>query len=332
MKFAWDKIKRPIICLAPMAGFTDSAFRQIAKKIAPEIICFSELTSINAIAHNSEKTLKMLEFSETEQPLIMQFFGNDTEIFIKAAKTLEKSGASGGIDINMGCPAPKVTKNCYGSALLEHPDKAAKIVETLSKNTSLPVSVKIRIGYQSYNEEKFKKIIKMLESAGAKAITIHGRTTKQGYSGKADFTPIYLAKETLKIPVIGNGDITSTEEALNKLKSPDGKITLDGLMIGRATIGNPWILKDIYNAVHDLKKMRKTHPTPLSFPKKLPTIKKHFKLALKIHGEKIGLLEMRKHLGGYISGIPNASIYRSEIFKEENPEKVLTLLEKFAKL
>lgn len=310
-----------------MAGFTDSAFRQTVKSIIPEIICFSELTSINAIEHNSEKTLKMLQFSEKEQPLIIQFFGNNIEAFIKAAQKLESLGSSAGIDINMGCPAPKITKNFHGSALLEHPDKAAEIVEKLSKSTSLPISVKMRIGYNSYDEEKFKKMVKLLESAGAKAITIHGRTKKQGYSGKADFTPIYLAKEILKIPVIGNGDITSVEEAVNKLTSPDGKITLDGLMIGRATIGNPWILKDIYDSLH-----KKNTSTSLPFAKKLPIIKKHFKLALKIHGEKVGLLEMRKHLGGYVSGIPNASIYRSEIFREDHSAKVIELLEKIGKL
>jgi len=356
MKFSWNKTDKPIVCLAPMAGFTDSAFRQIVKSITPEVICFSELTSINAIQHNSEKTIKMLEFSEKEQPLIMQFFGNDIEAFIKAAQKLENLGSSAGIDINMGCPAPKITKNCYGSALLEHPETAAKIVEKLSKATSLPISVKMRIGYKSYDEEKFKKIVKLLEKAGAKAITIHGRTTKQGYSGKANFEPIYLAKEIVKIPVIGNGDITTVEEAINKLTSPDGKITLDGLMIGRATIGNPWILKDIYNALHEIKQKPskksssivtsskisgktssstsvKTYTsTSLSFAKKLPTIKKHFKLALKFHGEKVGLLEMRKHLGSYISGIPNASIYRSEIFREDNPEKVMEMLEKIGKI
>ncbi len=355
MKFSWNKTDKPIVCLAPMAGFTDSAFRQIVKSITPEVICFSELTSINAIQHNSEKTIKMLEFSEKEQPLIMQFFGNDIEAFIKAAQKLESLGSSAGIDINMGCPAPKITKNCYGSALLEHPETAAKIVENLSKATSLPISVKMRIGYKSYDEEKFKKTVKLLEKAGAKAITIHGRTTKQGYSGKANFEPIYLAKEIVKIPVIGNGDITTVEEAINKLTSPDGKTTLDGLMIGRATIGNPWILKDIYNALHKIKQTtsksnsvgtsggtsgetstntsgRTSTNTSLSFAKKLPTIKKHFKLALKFHGEKVGLLEMRKHLGSYLSGIPNASTYRSEIFREDNPEKVIEMLEKIGKI
>lgn len=326
MKFSWDKLDKPIVCLAPMAGFTDSAFRQIVKSIIPEVICFSELTSINAIEHNSEKTLKMLNFSKKEQPLIAQFFGNNTEFFIKAAKKLEEMGSTAGIDINMGCPAPKLTKNCYGSALLENPDLAAKIVETLSKAISLPISVKIRLGYGSYDEGKFKKIVKLLESAGASAITIHGRTRKQGYSGKADFTPIYLAKEILKIPVIGNGDITTPEEALSHIQSPDKRITLDGLMIGRATIGNPWILKEIYKALHNPNPNPKPSK-PLPFSKKLATIKKHFALALKTHGEKTGLLEMRKHLGSYISSVPNASYYRSKIFIENDPKTVLKLLD-----
>lgn len=249
----------------------------------------------------------------------MQLFGNDPEYFVQAAKKLEEAGADG-IDINMGCPAPKITKSCYGSAILKDPDLAGRIVEALSKSTKLPVSVKMRIGYSKYDEKHFIKLIKIIQKAGASALTIHGRTTSQAYSGEADFEPIYLAKSLLKIPIIGNGDIDSLEKALEKLKD------LDGLMIGRASIGNPWLLEEISQ---ELQSKSKPH-TPPPFPKKLPTIKKHLKLAIKLYGERGGLLEMRKHLAGYIHGIPNASKYRQEIMQALSEKEVLKILQNIA--
>lgn len=328
-----------------MAGFTDSAFRQIVKEIEPNAICFSELTSINGLMHASEKTFKMLKFSKKERPIILQLFGNSPEFFAKAGKILEKSGADG-IDINMGCPAPKVTKSEYGSALFNNPILAGKIVKALKKSVKIPVSVKIRIGYAKYYEEDFLKFIKVLEKSGADLLTIHGRTTKQGYGGEANFEPIYLAKKHLKIPVIGNGDITSAEKAATLIKSPDGKITLDGLMIGRATMGNPWIVKEIYKKLHGKKglskpKTLKSNPAkttpskksttpvnpPKSFKQKLPTIKKHLKLSLKLHGNKVGLFEMKKHLGSYIAGFPNASKYRTTLLTAKTPKETIEILE-----
>lgn len=322
--FSWENQKKPIVCLAPMAGYTDSAYRQIVKSIEPNVICFSELTSINALEHSSKRTEKMLSYNEIEKPLILQLFGNDPEFFIKAGKKLEAAGASG-IDINMGCPAKKVVCEDYGSALLKNPKLAGEIVKALSKAIKIPVSVKMRIAYSKYDEDEFINFIKTLEKSGVKALTIHGRTTKQGYSGEATFEPIYLAKSILKIPVIGNGDITSGEKALMRLKSPDGKITLDGLMIGRATIGNPWILKEICEAVSS--KPDHFLASSLPFSKRLPIIKKHLKFALKLHGEKVGMLEMRKHLAGYISGIEGAKQTRMAIMQENDPKKVIKILE-----
>ena len=331
MNFSWEKLAKPILCLAPMAGYTDSAYRQIVKEIEPNTICFSELASINALGHNSEKTMKMLEFAEKEQPLIMQLFGSDPDFFAEAGKKLAllpKSKRPSGIDINMGCPAQKVVKNAQGSALLKTPDLAAQIASKLVKAVNIPISVKMRIGYGTYDENHFLTLIKALEKTGISALTIHGRTTKQAFSGKADFTPIYLAKSVLKIPVIGNGDIDSPEKAREALTSPDGKITLDGLMVGRASIGNPWIMKEIREAMHKKSQSPTRKPaTETKFHTKLPTIKKHFLLAITLYGERIGLLEMRKHLGEYISGIPNASKYRVQIMQAENPEKVLEILE-----
>lgn len=324
MTFSWSKIKKPIIALAPMAGYTDSAYRQIVKKIAPEVVCFSELTSINAITHNNEKTLKMLNFDKSESPLIMQLFGNDPNFFAESGKRLEQFGIAG-IDINMGCPVRKVVKNEQGSALIKNPSLAGEIVNKLSKTVKIPVSVKIRIGYSKYDEKEFTEFIKSLEQAGAKLITIHGRTTKQGFSGTANWEPIYLAKKILKIPVIGNGDITTPETAEQRLKSPDGKITLDGLMIGRATFGNPWLLAEI-----EARLNHKKYTPPRSLKAKIPTIKTHLKLSIKILGEKLALLEMRKHLVSYIRDIENASYFRQKIVQAKNLDEIISILNEIA--
>lgn len=324
MRFSWDKIKRPIVALAPMAGYTDSAFRQIAKKIAPEIVCFSELTSISAINHNNEKTLKMLRFDKSELPLIIQLFGKDPAFFVEAGKKLEQMGVCG-IDINMGCPAKKVLRSEQGSALIKKPELAAEIIHQLSKAIRIPVSVKTRIGYSKYDEPTFLKFIKDIESAGAKLLTIHGRTTKQSFTGEANFEPIYLAKKTLKIPVIGNGDVTSPEIAKQRIADPKGKITLDGLMVGRATFGNPWLLQKIYAALHDKK-----YSPPTSLKAKIPTIKQHFLLELEILGEKVGILEIRKHLLSYIKGFEKASYFRQKILQTNSPKEILEILDEAA--
>ena len=310
-----------------MAGFTDSAFRQIVKEIEPSTICFSELTSINGLFHDSARTLKMLKFSKKERPIILQLFGNNPEFFAKAGKILEKAGADG-IDINMGCPVHKVTKQSQGSALFKNPILAGKIVKALKKSVKIPVSVKLRIGYSNYNEKEFLKFIKILEKSGADLLTIHGRTTKQGYGGQANFTPIYLAKKHLKIPVIGNGDINSAEKAFASLKSPDGKTVLDGLMIGRAAVGNPWILKEIYKKLHEPKNKKNRIQKPKTFKQKLPTIKKHLRLSLKLHGERTGLLEMKKHLGSYVSNFPNAAKHRIALLTAKTSEETMKILEK----
>lgn len=324
MAFSWTKVKKPIVALAPMAGWTDSAYRQICKKVAPNIICFSELTSTNAIKYNNEKTLKMLDFDKSEYPLIMQLFGNKPEFYIEAGKRLEQLGIAG-IDINMGCPARKVIYTEQGAALLKDPDLAAEIVHKLSKAIKIPVSVKTRIGYDKYNPEKMIDFLKTLESAGVKLITLHGRTVKQGFSGKSDWEAIYLAKKNLKIPVIGNGDITSAKIALDRL-NPNKGPRLDGIMIGRATFGDPWLLAEICAKLN-----KKRYSPPKSIQKKIPLIKKHLALSLKIKGEKVGLLEIRKHFGAYIRGFEKASEFRQKLITATTVKEVLKILDQIGK-
>jgi nifR3 family TIM-barrel protein len=313
MAFSWDKVKRPILALAPMEGYTDSAFRQLVKEYAPEVICFTEFTSADALKYNSKKSIGKIGFSKKEKPLIVQLFGKYPEHFVEAAKYAEGMGADG-IDINMGCPAKNVINSQHGSALLKNPDLAYEIVESLSKNTNLPVSVKMRIGFKEYEEKSFLEFCVNLEKRGAKSLTIHGRTTKQGYTGLADWNPVYKVKQKVGITVIGNGDITSPQKAVKKLQN------LDGVMVGRATFGNPLIMRDIYEALHtDYKKMQNK-------PDWFEIAEKHINLSVETKGEKKAMLEMRKHLAAYIKGFPYAAKYRDQLVRVESKEQAIKLL------
>ena len=197
--FSWkdySKKNKPMICLAPMEGYTDSAYRQLIKEITPEVICYTEFTSSDGLKYGSKKSFKKIEYQEIERPIIAQIFGKNPQHFAECAKMLEDMGVDG-IDINMGCPSSKVVKSCHGSALFNHPTLAAEIVESTSKATKLDVSVKMRLGFGSYDLETLKIFTKSLENAGAKHLAIHGRTSKQKYTGQADFQPIYKIKEHL---------------------------------------------------------------------------------------------------------------------------------------
>jgi len=314
MKFSWANINRPIVALAPMEGYTDSAFRQLVKTYARKIICFTEFTSADALKYNSKVSKNKITINPIEQPIIVQLFGKHPKHFIEAAKQAEANGAAG-IDINMGCPAKKVIASQHGSALIKNPDLAAEIVYTLSKNISLDISVKTRLGFSDFEEQEFYSFCEKLVSAGAKLLTIHGRTTKQGYSGKANWLPIYELKKRLNIPIIGNGDIDSPKTAIGKLKN------LDGIMIGRATFGNPLIMKDIYDAFY-------TNETTKSVvPNLFELVKKHIDLSIETKGEKRGMLEMRKHLAMYFKGFPHAAKYRSKLVRVETKDEAVRILE-----
>ncbi|MBU0982218.1 tRNA dihydrouridine synthase DusB [Patescibacteria group bacterium] len=302
MKFSWKNQKRPILALAPMAGYTDSAFRQLVKSIEPKTICFTEFTCTEGIVYNSKNTFRQLDFNpKKEKPLIVQIFGKKPEHFATSAKVLEELGADA-IDINMGCPAKKVVSSDHGSALLKNPDLAAEIVAATKNATALPVSVKTRIGISEYDPDWLIDFCKKLEKAGADLISIHGRTAKQMYKGLANWNAAYEVKKNLKIPVIGNGDIASAKDALEKLQN------LDGVMVGRATIGNPWLMAEIRAAFEG-----KTYKKPETFEEKLPILIKHCELNVETKGEKRGMLEMRKHLAGAVKGFPGASEYRAKV-------------------
>lgn len=316
MTFSWKTFQRPIVALAPIAGYTDSAFRQTVKSLVDDIVCFSELTSVAALHHKSDQTFKMLDFHPSEYPIIMQLFGKEVEFFEEAGRKLEDLGIAG-IDINMGCPATKITANECGSALLRNPDLAAEMVHALKKTVSIPVSVKTRLGYGQYDPEQFFNFCIKMEQAGADLITLHGRTRSQGFSGEANWEPLYEVKRRLSIPVIGNGDIRSVQDAENRLGN------LDGIMIGRATLGNPWLIVEI------AKKFRgEAYSPPTNIWEKLPVIREHVRLAAEFHGERKGIIEMRKHLAGYIKGFPHSTEYVQQIMKSDGLNQINEVFER----
>lgn len=314
--FRWSEIKKPVFCLAPMEGYTDSSYRRLISTISPEVICYTEFTSADGLKYGSSKSFQKISFTDIERPLIVQVFGKKVEHFVEVAKVIEEMGADG-IDINMGCPSKKVVGSCHGSALFNHPDLAQDIVNSMSKVVDIDVSVKMRVGYESYDENKFLSFVKGLEAAGAKALAIHGRTTAQKYRGSADWSPIYLAKKTLNIPVIGNGDITTKEIAKERLAGG-----IDGIMVGRGTFGNPWFFKEIISYLNG-----EEYIAPQTLLEKLPTIRMHAEFAIEHKGEKVGALEMRKHLANYIKGVPNASDFRFRLVRVATLDDVNQILD-----
>lgn len=321
--FRWKEFSeknKPMLLLAPMEGYTDSAYRQLIKSVEPSVVCYTEFTSSDGLKYGSKKSFQKVDFKETERPLIAQIFGKNPEHFAECAKLLTEMGVDG-IDINMGCPSSKVVNSCHGSALFKHPDLACKIVEATAKATHLDVSVKMRLGFSYYDLAELLNFTKNLENAGCKHLAIHGRTTKQKYTGHADFTPIYEVKKQLNIPVSGNGDIKSFEDAKAKLNN------LDGLMIGRATYGNPWVMKEIADGFKGI-----SFHGPKTFQEKLPTIKEQLKLAVDFKGERVGMIEMRKHLANYIKDFSNASKYRFDLVRVETLQDALNILSEIEKL
>ncbi|MDD4628713.1 MAG: tRNA-dihydrouridine synthase [Candidatus Peribacteraceae bacterium] len=329
--FTWATAARPIITLAPMAGVTDASYRQLIKRLAPAVIVYSEFLSTDALAFAGKKTLAMMDFDPlVERPFIVQVFGKKPEHFLEAAKVVEQMGADG-IDINMGCPAAKVVSSCHGSALMKSPELAAELVHATVRAVSLPVSVKTRLGWDT--AETLIPFCSRLVEAGASALAVHGRKFVDKFTGAADWNPIYMLKEALpNVTIIGNGDITSAQDALRKIGN------LDGVMVGRGTIGNPWLLGDIADAFHGAERMdngewrmdngqiRMPTVERLSFSEKIPFILEHCELAVKTKGERKGMLEMRHHLANYVKGIAGAKELRARLVRVETVSEVEEIL------
>lgn len=304
------------ILLAPMAGITDLAFRKVCKENNCGLV-ETEMVSAKAVYYNDEKTMKMLNMEGEKRPVSIQIFGNDPEVMMAATKILV--GKSELLDINMGCPAPKVVKNGDGSKLLLDLDLVEKIVKSVVSVSKVPVTVKMRTGWDE-NTIVAEEAAKIIEKSGASAITIHGRTRSEFYSGKANLDLIKRVKEAVNIPVIGNGDVIDGISAKEMFE----KTGVDGIMIGRGTLGNPWIFKHIIHYIETGENL----PSE-SNEEKLATIIKHFNLLLEEKGEYTAVREIRKHAAWYVKNMKDASKFKCEVNKIEKSEDFIKAVKEF---
>ena len=312
------EIKNNVV-LAPMAGISNSAYRTIIKEMGAGLIV-AEMVSDKAIMYGSKKTVDMLYMTDFERPISQQIFGSDKESFIIAAKYIHENMKPDIIDINMGCPVPKVAISSQaGSALLKDPDKVYEIVKSVVEAVPIPVTVKIRSGWDEKNINA-KEIAKVIESAGASAITVHPRTRKQGYSGKADWNIIKEVKQSVNIPVIGNGDITTCYDAKRMLDETG----CDAIMIGRGVLGNPWLIKECVDYLEN-----GLEPKEISVEEKINMIKKHLNLLIETKPYKVAILEIRSHAAWYLKGLPNTKDLKEEIFKTNTKEELFSLLDNY---
>lgn len=285
------------VVLAPMAGVSDRAFKEIINETGDYLV-FTEMVNDKALINNNKRTIEMIKPPSNEKYVAYQIFGSEPETIAKAAQIIERDTNACLIDINMGCPAPKIVKNYSGSKILTDSKLVYEITKAVVEAVSLPVSVKIRIGYN--DQITAVENAKLIEKAGAKLISVHGRTTKQMYSGEADWEVIKSVKKAVKIPVLGNGDINTPEVAYEKLH----KSGVDGVMIGRAAMGNPWIIKE----TSDYFESGSYHQISVSEKKKVMI--EHCEKLIKYKNEKVAILEMRGHAAWYVKGMKHANSYK----------------------
>lgn len=304
------------VILAPMAGVTDLPFRLLCKEQGAGLLCM-EMVSAKAIYYNNKNTESLLAIHPEEKPVSLQLFGSDADIMAQMAARIEELPFAI-LDINMGCPVPKVVNNGEGSALMKNPKLVEEIVSKVSGAVKKPVTVKIRKGFDDTHVNAVE-IARIAEGAGAAAVAVHGRTREQYYTGKADWDIIRKVKEAVKIPVIGNGDITGARSAADMLKQTG----CDGVMIGRAAQGNPWIFREITQFLETGELPPRPDPEEIK-----QTVKRHAALQLSAKGEYTGVREMRKHLSWYTAGIPHSAKFRQMINGMETMEELLEGLDK----
>ena len=306
------------IFLAPMAGVTDKAFRKIVQSFGAFLTC-TEMISSKALHYKDKKTEKLMDVQGEKRPIAIQLFGSESKIMGEAAENV--CNLCDIIDINLGCPAPKIVKNGDGSKLLQEPKKIEKILSEVVKKSTVPVTVKIRSGWDKEHIVA-EEVAKIAENTGASAITIHGRTKEQYYSGDVDLEIIKKVKKSVKIPVIGNGDINSAEAAKKMLEYTG----VDGIMIGRAALGNPWIFLEIIEYLKNGKKFQGP-----SNKEKLKIMLKHLEYEIEEKGETIAVKEMRKHFSWYIKNLPDAAKARESINKAETELELESIIKEYFK-
>ena len=309
-------IELPNLCvLAPMAGVTDLPFRLLCREQGAGLLCM-EMVSAKAISYHNKNTIALLKIAPGENPVALQLFGSEPELMAEVAASIEDLPFDI-LDINMGCPVPKIVNNGEGSALMKDPALAGKIVESITKAIKKPVTVKIRKGFTE-DSVNAVEMAKRLEASGAAAIAVHGRTREQYYSGKADWEIISQVKEAVSVPVIGNGDVDSPEKA----KALLDETGCDGIMIGRATYGRPWIFKEIRHFLKTGEQLKQP-----SVHERVELAKLHFAKSLEFKGDKVGVLEMRRHFSCYFKGLPDFKPTRLKLVTLNDPAEIVATLD-----
>lgn len=309
-----DVVLKNRYILAPMAGITDLPFRLLCREFGAGMAVM-EMVSAKAITYNNKKTFQMLRTGEDEHPSSLQLFGSEPEVMAEAVRMIEEYPFDL-IDINMGCPVPKVVKNGEGSALLKNPKLAGRIIDAMVKASSKPITVKFRIGFDKDNINAVE-FAKMAEASGAAALTVHGRTREQYYEGKADWKSIAEVKAAVKIPVIGNGDLFSVSD-VRRMEEETG---VDGFGIARGAKGNPWIFKNLVE-----NEEQKAEPKGPDITEVITIIKRHARALIEEKGDYIGIREMRKHAAWYLAGQKNSSKIRGRLNEIETLEELDMML------